>query len=94
MLLTTTTKENKYKNNQIYNILLDYGYMENDVIDFLDNRTYLIYENCTNMLQVTEKILKYNNKSVDNIYAYMEYLFQNPNYDFIFEDGNCIQLFY
>ena len=46
------------------------------------------------MLDVTKKYLEYNNKTVYNLYDYMDYLLNNYNYEFIFCNGNCIQLFY
>lgn len=84
----------KYNNSWLYNALVDAGYSTEDIIDIIDNRFYHIYNNCDNMLDVTKQYLEYNNNTVDNLYDYMDYLLNNCNYEFIFCNGNCIQLFY
>lgn len=85
---------NKYCNSWLYNTLIDAGYSTEDIIDIIDNREYYIYPECNNMLEVTKKYLEYSNKIVNDIYDYMDYLLNNSNYEFIFIDGYCIQLFY
>ena len=85
---------NKYNNSWLYNALIDAGYSTEDIIDIIDNREYYVYPGCNNMLDVTKQYLEYNNKTVDNLYDYMDYLINNCNYEFIFVDGNFIQLFY
>lgn len=84
----------KYNNSWIYNTLVNAGYSTEDITDIIENRYYYIYSNCNNMLDVTKQYLEYNNKTVDNLYDYMDYLINNCNYEFIFCNGNCIQLFY
>ena len=84
----------KYNNSWLYNALIDAGYSTEDIIDIIDNRFLQIYNNCNNMVDVTKKYLEYNNNTVDNLYDYMDYLLNNYNYEFIFCNGNCIQLFY
>lgn len=84
----------KYNNSWLYNALIEAGYSTEDIIDIIDNREYYIYPECNNMLEVTKKYLEYSNKIVNDIYDYMYYLLNNCNYEFIFIDGYCIQLFY
>lgn len=84
----------KYNNSWLYNKLIEVGYSTEDIIDIIENRYYYIYPECDNMLNATKRYLEYNNKTVDNVYDYMYYLLNNCNYEFIFIDDNCIQLFY